>query len=197
MSEASPQPMTVDDFLLWAEGRPGRHELVDGRVCAMAPERAGHARAKIRAQRALDDAIARESLPCEAMGDGMAVRVDLGTAFEPDALVYCGERIPETAVEVPAPVIVVEVLSPSTGFYDRHGKLAGYFAVPSVRHCLMVDTDRRVVIHHRRDDVEIATRILGHGRLRLDPPGLDLTVEDLLGPLPAQREAGSAPPPSM
>ena len=182
MSEASHQTMTVDEFLLWAEGRPGRHELVGGHVHAIAPERAGHARAKIRAQRALEDAIARERLPCEAMGDGMTVRVDPSTAYEPDALVYCGERIAEAATEVPAPAIVVEVLPPSTGFYDRHGKLAGYFAVPSVRHHLIVDIDRRMVAHHARQGDEIRTRLVPSGPLRLDPPGLDLTVEDLLGP---------------
>lgn len=182
MSEASLHPMTVEEFLLWAEDRPGRHELVGGRVCAMAPERAGHARAKIKAQRALEDAIALAGLPCEAMGDGMTVRVDAATAYEPDALVYCGERLPPGATLVPAPAVVVEVLSPSTGFYDRHGKLAGYFAVPSIRHYLIVDIDRRMVIHHARDGEEILTRLLPSGPLRLDPPGLGLRVEDLLGP---------------
>lgn len=182
MSEASLHPMTVEEFLVWAENRPGRHELVDGRVCAMAPERAGHARAKIKAQRALEDAVARAGLPCEAMGDGMTVRVDAHTAYEPDALVYCGTRLQRNDIVVPAPMIVVEVLSPSTGFFDRHGKLSGYFAVPSVAHHLIIDIDRRLVIHHARDGDAIRTRLVPSGPLRLDPPGLELAVEDLLGP---------------
>ncbi|WP_237478700.1 Uma2 family endonuclease [Lichenibacterium dinghuense] len=171
--------MTVDEFLVWAEGRPGRHELVDGRVCAMAPERAGHARAKLRAQRALEGAIARAGVLCEALPDGMTVRIDARTAYEPDALVYCGPRLPANEVIVPAPVVVVEVLSPSTGFFDRHGKLAGYFAVPSIRHYLIVDIDRRMVIHHARDGDEIRTRLVPSGPLRLDPPGLDLDAAAL------------------
>ncbi len=177
-----PEKMTVDEFLAWAEGRPGRHELVDGRVCAMVPECAGHARAKIRAYRALEGAIARASLPCEAFPDGMTVRVDARTAYESDALVYCGPRLPDDDVVVAAPVVVVEVLSPNTGFFDRHGKLAGYFAVASIGHYLIVDIDRRMVIHHAREGDRIATRILASGPLLLDPPGLSLTVEDLLGP---------------
>ena len=182
MSEPSPDPMTVEEFLHWAEGRPGRHELVDGRVCAMAPERAGHARAKVATYLALRDAIRHAGLPCEAFPDGMTVRTDARTAYEPDALVTCGPRLPDDDVVVPAPVIVVEVLSPSTGFFDRHGKLAGYFAVPSIRHYLIVDIDRPLVIHHAREGAEIRTRLVPSGPLRLDPPGLDLTVEDLLGP---------------
>lgn len=80
MSEASLHRMTVDEFLVWAEGRPGRHELVDGQPHAMAPERVEHARAKFAAQTALAAAIARASLPCEALPDGVAIRVDVHTA---------------------------------------------------------------------------------------------------------------------
>ncbi len=182
--------MTVDEFLVWVEEYPGRYELLHGIVYGMSPERAGHARAKSRVHRALDGAIARAGLSCEAMADGMTVRVDVRTAYEPDALVYCGERLPDHAVEVPAPVVVVEVLSPGTRHTDTGAKLAGYFAVPSIQHYLVVDPDRRVVIHHRRDGSEIATRILGHGPLVLEPPGLDLDVGSLFGP--AEDEASLA-----
>ncbi len=179
-----PEPsMTVEDFLLWAEARPGRHELVDGQPHAMAPERVGHAEAKFAAQTALRQAIVRAGVPCHMLPDGVTVRIDARTAYEPDALVYCGARLSRNATVVAAPVIVVEALSPSAGFFDRHGKLAGYFTLPSVQHYLIVDIDRRMVIHHERDGDALRTRLLPSGPLRLDPPGLELTVEDLLGPL--------------
>ena len=175
--------MTVDEFLVWAEDQTGRHELVDGRVWAMSPERVGHAETKFGVQTALKQAIGRAGLACYMLPDGVTVRIDSKTAYEPDALVYCGIRLPRDAVEVPSPLIVVEVLSPSTGRYDRHDKLAGYFALPSLVHYLIINIDRRMMIHHARNGSEIATRILGSGPLRLDPPGLDLLVEDLLGPV--------------
>ena len=181
LSDPLAQPTTVDAFLDWAVGNPGRHELVDGHLRAMAPERAGHARAKIRAYNAFERAVARGALPCEVLPDGMTVRVGVASAYEPDASVYCGPRMAEGDIEIPAPMIVVEVLSPSTGFYDRHNKLAGYLAVPSIHHYVIVDIDRRMVIHHARDGDRISTGIFSSGPLRFDPPGLDLTVEDLLG----------------
>ena len=143
-----------------------------------------HAEPKKAGQTALKQAIDRAGLPCHMLPDGVTVRIDAKTAYEPDALVYCGPRLPRDAVEVPAPLIVVEVLSPSTGRYDRHDKLSGYFAVADLHHYLIINMDRRMVIHHDRNGSEIATRILGSGLLRLDPPGLEVTVEDLLGPLP-------------
>ena len=72
---------------------------------------------------------------------------------------------------VPEPMVVVEVLSPTTKAHDAGAKLADYFRLPSVRHYLLLRTDRPTVIHHRRgDDAAIATRIITAGRLGLDPP---------------------------
>lgn len=38
--------MNVDEFLAWAAGQPGRHELFRGEVYAMSPETVGHAERK-------------------------------------------------------------------------------------------------------------------------------------------------------
>jgi Uma2 family endonuclease len=173
--------MTVEEFVDWALAQPdGRYELVDGEVVAMAPERAGHARLKARIWRALEDAIAEQSLPCEALPDGITVKIDTRTAYEPDALVHCGDRLPDATVIVPAPVIVVEVLSPRTASRDVGAKLADYFRVPSIFHYLIVRTDRPTVIHHRRGEGElIETRIITSGSITLDPPGLSLDLARL------------------
>ncbi len=179
--------MTVDEFLVWAEGRPGRYELNAGEIVAMSPQRARHARVKSRVHRALERALDRGSLSCEAFADGMTVRVDKDTVYEPDALVQCGSYIDEDAVEIADPVIVVEILSPSTRSIDSGEKLTGYFRVTSVRHYLVVDAVKRLIIHHRRGDGDlIETRIVAEGMLRLDPPGLDL---DLAGLFPARPPA--------
>jgi len=97
--------MTVDEYLAWAEGRPGRYELYGGEVFQMAPERAVHAELKFAVQLALREAINRAGLPCHMLPDGMTVRVDRYTAHEPDALVYRGPKLPNQAIEVPDPVM--------------------------------------------------------------------------------------------
>ena len=82
--------MTVDKFLAWAQERPGRYDLEDGIVHAMSPEGAGHAEIKFAVQAALAAAICVSQRPCHMLPHGMTVRVDETTAYEPDALVYCG-----------------------------------------------------------------------------------------------------------
>jgi Uma2 family endonuclease len=183
MAKASGSPpgrMTVDQFLAWLdEGPEGmRYELVAGQPVAMAPERAARARRKAEVWLALRDAIETAGLTCEALPDGMTIKVDEHTAYEPDAVVHCDEALADDAVIVPAPVIVVEVLSPTTRARDAGAKLADYFRLPSVRHYLLVQTERRTVIHHRRGDgSDIETRIVTAGTLKLDPPGLTLDLD--------------------
>ena len=176
--------MTVDEFLAWAEGRPGRFELSNGEVIAMSPERVRHALVKFSVQTALSGAVGRAGLPCRMIPDGVTVRIDATTAYEPDALVYCGPHVDPDAVEVSDPVVVVEVSSPSTRHVDNGLKLAGYFRVASVMHYLLVDPVRRFVIHHRRGDGElIETRIVAEGALDLTPPGFSLPVAALFADL--------------
>jgi Uma2 family endonuclease len=171
--------MNVDEFLAWAEAQPGRYELFRGSVYAMTPERAVHAEVKLAVQTALAEAIRGRKIPCRVLPDGMTVRIDDSTAHEPDALVYCGPRLAPSAIEVPNPVIVVEVLSPSTRHIDAQIKLAGYFRLPSVMHYLVIDPDKPLVLHHARNaDGTILTRIVNEGMINLDPPGIEIAVAD-------------------
>ncbi|MBV9079294.1 MAG: Uma2 family endonuclease [Methylobacteriaceae bacterium] len=172
--------MNVDEFLAWARDRPGRYELVRGEVVAMSPQRVRHATAKFAAQSALDRALERAGLPCRMLPDGMTVRIDSETAYEPDALVYCGPPLGDDVVEVPKPIIVVEVLSPGTTLVDTGEKFSGYFSVASVRHYLVINPVTKVVVHHARGEGNlISSRFFVEGTLYLDPPGLDLPVTEL------------------
>jgi Uma2 family endonuclease len=174
--------MTTDEFFAWVEEQPGRHELHDGVVYAMAPERAVHAETKLAVHIALMNAVRRSNVPCHILPDGMTLRVADSSAYEPDAIVYCGPKLPQSAIEVVNPVIVVEVLSPSTRYLDTGAKFAGYFAVPSVMHYLVVDPDKPLILHHARQaDDTILTRIVTQGTITLVPPGLELSMTEVYG----------------
>jgi Uma2 family endonuclease len=169
---------TADEFIAWALEQPeGRFELTGGEIVAMAPERAVHVRVKTRVRNALEAALLQKGLDCEALGDGMAVRVDEQTVYGPDALVRCGPPVPGDAVELSDPLVVVEVVSPSSSRIDSGAKLAGYFQLPSVQHYLVVDPSRTLVVHHRRAATgSIESRIYRESMIQLDPPGIAIEV---------------------
>jgi Uma2 family endonuclease len=134
---------------------------------------------KARVWRALETAIKSAGVTCQAAPDGMTVEIDDDTDYEPDALVNCGPPMADNATAAPNPVVVVEVLSPSTERVDTGGKLADYFRVSSIQHYLLVRPQRREVIHHRRMADRIETRIISQGEIDLDPPGIRIAVADL------------------
>jgi Uma2 family endonuclease len=178
--------LTADAFIEWALRQPSRFELFRGEIVAMSPERMAHTRVKTEVLFALRSAIAGAALPCEPVGDGPSIRIDDATVYEPDAVVRCGPRTPNDAIELENPVIVVEVVSPSSKGVDAGAKLADYFRLASVRHYLVVHPEGRRVIHHGRsaEGGEIVTRVLGEeARLTLDPPGIDLAVADFFATL--------------
>ena len=186
MNPVLPTRMTVDEFLRWSQRQDsGRHELEDGRVITMPAETFGHVKIKDLVKDALKAAIARSSIPYISLPDGMAVRIDGKTAFEPDVLVVALPEPPLDALEIANPIIVVEVLSPSTTRRDLTTKVVGYARVASIQHYVVVDPVERVVLHYRRrGDALQPPEFPTEGTLQLDPPGLEIALADMLGPEP-------------
>lgn len=174
--------MTRDAYRVWtAAQRRGRFERIDGAVIAMAPERGAHLRIKANVYVALRRAIAEARLACQALPDGSTVEIGDTGDYEPDAAVNRGEPMGDDDIAMPNPITVVEVLSPSTRSNDQFRKLPGYFSVPSIQHYLIVSPAQKMVIHHRRQNSAggIGTQIVASGDIRLDPPGIVITVAEV------------------
>ncbi len=154
-------------FQHWAEAQPrGRFERLSGEVVPVSPERWEHARLKAEIWRALDAALANHSA-CQVVPDGMPVAVDEATAFEPAVAIHCGAPLPRTSIVIPNPVVVIEVLSPSTKRIDTTVKVDKYLRVAA--HYLIFRADRADVTHWRRG-MTVPDRPTGV--LKLDPPGI-------------------------
>ena len=180
MNQLAPQRLTVEEFITWSQAQEsGRYELEGGRIIQMAPETLGHIKTKFRVAMTLTSAVANAGLPVFVLTDGATVRIGPRTAYEPDAMVYAGPELPDSTIEITNPLIVVEVLSPSSGHRDSVQKLKNYFTVESIQHYLIVDPDERLVLHHRRGaGSSFVAQVISEGSLVLDPPGLTLDISD-------------------
>jgi Uma2 family endonuclease len=174
--------LTAEAFMAWYEAQPAgrRYELFDGVAYEMQAERLIHAEIKARVSYAFHRQITEHHLPCQALGDGMAVRVDAETVFEPDASVRCGPPLPDDTILLLDPMIVVEVASPTTQRIDVLEKFTRYFRNPHIVHYLIVSPRTRMVIHHKRiADDRVETKGYDSGAIPLDPPGFELALADL------------------
>lgn len=141
--------LSIDDYLRLEEVASIKHEFVDGEMFAMTGGTAAHSRIAVNILTILRDRL--KGSGCGVYGSDFKVRVESTNSFYyPDASVDCsdyeGSRLFTTT-----PVIIFEVLSPSTAAIDRREKLVSYKRIPSLRAYVLVQQARRRVAVYLKD----------------------------------------------
>ena len=158
MAERAIRRMTIDEFLSWDDGTDTRYELIDGVVVAMAPAAPRHGNLILRLGGAIEAALAARP-ECSAVAEAGIVRPDRNDAFYiADIGVSCDPSDQDSAY-LRRPVLIVEILSPSTRSFDRNRKVADYQAIPSVQEIVLLDLQRMFAEVLRRDGDGWATEV--------------------------------------
>lgn len=168
---AVPKPhLTIEEYIELDKNSEERFEYFDGEVFAMAGSSPSHARIAGRVYAILESRLAGKN--CEAFNSEIRVKVPADLPYRyPDVSVACGEPIfePLQGLEMLTnPILLVEVLSPSTAAYDLDEKFTGYQSIESFREYLLIAQDRPHVIRYVRQPQG--------GWLRTDTDGLQNTV---------------------
>lgn len=82
--------------------------------------------------------------PCKPYGSDLRVYVSENSLFTyPDISIICGEIIPPEIDEDSAthPIVLIEILSPSTRNYDRGDKFKLYRDIPTLKEYILVDSE--------------------------------------------------------
>ncbi len=177
--------MTVEEFLEWIDARKAsltsdepKWELFAGVPVMQDHEKWVHARLKFSVMLVVKNAIARAGLPFEAGIDGLGVRIGPNESYQPEVVVFPAGLIGDDDRFAPSPIIVVEVLSPSTRRVDLREKVIGYGQVPTIEHYLVVDPKPREVLHYRRVKSGLVTPAdaQSSGVVDFDPPGIQIAL---------------------
>ena len=195
MPNLAEQLMSLDEFLAWEREQPEKHEYVGGVVRMMTGGSLDHSTIASNLWRAISDRL--RGSPCRAFGSDAKIIAN-GSVRYPDLSVTCtGARGRDDIV--PEPVLVVEVVSPSTEREDRGRKKFDYFATPSIRQYAIVEQDaRRVDLYTRSGDSWTDQIVEGDAVLDLSSVGVAVNLatiyEDTELDLTRRRaaEAGSA-----
>ena len=197
MAEAAVKGMTVDEFLRWEDGTDTRYELVGGFIVAMAPPMPAHGRLAIALGSEIRGAL-RERWPCFVQSEAGIVRPDRNdTCYVADLAVSCEELRVEDRL-ISNPVLIVEILSPSTAAFDRQTKVADYRQIASVQEILLIDSGSIFAEVLRREGGRWITEIVRGPAaiLALGTVPLRISMADLYEgvplpePLSAQQAAG-------
>ncbi len=150
--------MTRQEFFGWAEAQDIRYEFDGFQPVAMTGGTLGHSGIISNINFELRSRL--RSKTCKPLGPDAGVATVGDTVRYPDAVVTCTKFDPRDRL-VPNPVVVFEVISPTSGRIDRIVKLHEYGAVPTIRRYVIVESDTMAVTVLSRDGAAEPFRAAG------------------------------------
>jgi Uma2 family endonuclease len=173
-----PERMTFDDYLAFEETATTRHELIDGMLFAMSGGTDAH-------QLIAGDLFLLIAGPlrgkCQVFQSGMKLKVEHAResdGYYPDIMVSC-DLSDRDRMFRKAPLLLVEVLSPSTERLDRGEKKLNYLQIPSLQEYVLVAQDKPKVEMMRRRTSWTVEELYPGETLTLESIGLTLPLADI------------------
>ena len=146
MAEPARKLWTLAEFLAFDDGTDTRYELIAGDIVARAPPSGIHGALVAGLAVAIGAKLERPSRVATEAGIVLADRID--TYYQADLAVTCAGLTRDPSV--PEPIVIVEVLSPSTAATDYLRKLPDYRSIASVQDILLVASTEPRIEHWRR-----------------------------------------------
>ena len=173
---------TLEEYVRLEEYANVRHEFLDGQIYAMAGGTPEHGTYAANVIGLLTSQLVGK--PCRVQTSDVRIRVKAtGLDTYPDASVVCGhaERDSNDPNAIVNPVVLVEVLSPSTEEYDQGEKLEHYQRVESLREVVFVQhREQRVdVVRRQQDGSWLTTSGTSGDTLELESLGCSLSVDSV------------------
>jgi Uma2 family endonuclease len=190
MNIALRRPLTLAEFLAWEERQELRYEFDGFAPKAMTDGTRAHSAIQSNLLAAL--IVRLRGKPCQAHGSHLKIEV-AGRIRYPDAFVVCSPGSNASQV-VSDPVVVFEILSPSTEHEDLVVKNAEYRATPSIRRYVVLEQGRIGGLAFVRKDDDWITEILDGKDAVLNLPeiGISITMAELYADLVLPAEDAEA-----
>ena len=135
--------LTPQEYLTWERKQPFKNEYHNGQIVAMSGASRWHNRITVDLTVQLSNQLMESE--CEVFAGEMRVRTSPTVSYlYPDVIVVCGEpRFEDDTFDTLLnPIIVIEVLSPSTAAYDRGEKFESYKQLASLQEYILISQDR-------------------------------------------------------
>jgi Uma2 family endonuclease len=174
MPGAAQNLMTLDEFLAWEREQPERYEFADGVVVMMTGGSAAHSVISLNLALALRHALRGSG--CRPFSSDMKVLANNAVRY-PDISVTCSP-VGDGDTVLPEPVLVIEVLSPSTARTGRGRKKFDYFATPSIRQYAIVEQEERLIdLYTRTAEGWVNEIVADDGMLKLSSIGVEIALD--------------------
>lgn len=183
MSQSAEKYYSLEEYFALEEKSDRKSEYFQGEIFMMSSGSANHSR--ICTIAVVELSLALRGSGCEVFNSDMRILVQDGDLYTyPDASVVCGEVefVPGRNDTLTNPILLIEVLSPSTRSYDRADKFRFYRSIESLQIYLIIEQDEPFVERHQRLP-DGSWTLRDYSKLdeviELAPIGVNLTVGQL------------------
>jgi Uma2 family endonuclease len=153
MSQPAVKHMTDTEYLAFERTSEERHEYYDGAIFLMSGASFGHNVIEDNIRGSLHAFL--KGTKCRSFGSNLRIHVPKNTLYTyPDILIVCDKPVFannefDTLLN---PSVIIEILSPSTGNYDRGAKFDLYREIESLQEYILIDSRSTHCIHYIKND---------------------------------------------
>jgi Uma2 family endonuclease len=188
------QRSTVEEYFALDDSSDAKYEYVDGHVYMMSGGTKSHSRVAFNIGAALDKRL--RSGDCRFYNSDVRVQISPTRYFYPDVSVTCDPTERDVLNIITSPIVIFEVLSPSTTKIDRTVKLRYYRACPTLQEYVLIHPDRMYVeIQRRREAFWQLLWFEAGDVVSLVSLGIDIPIEEFydLIELPPDEDESTSP----
>jgi Uma2 family endonuclease len=175
---------TLEEYIELLKSSDERYEYFDGEIVAMGGGKIAHGSIASNMIYSLRNKLTER--PCQVFGGDVALQVPRAWPFRfPDVSVVCGEPVIKElqGIEMLAnPILIVKILSPSTGAYDLGEKFTAYQSIETFREYALISQERPHVIQYvyQAKNKWLRSEIEGlESELALESINVTLTLRDI------------------
>ena len=170
------EPMSLETFLDWESRQELKYEFDGFQPVAMTGGSSEHAAIQVNLIRALGNRL--DGGPCRVFGSELKIAA-AGSIRYPDAFVVC-TRVSRGTFVVTDPLVVFEILSPSTSSIDRIKKNWEYRQTPSIQQYVILEQTSQAATVYVRDGQDWkAETLIGDMDLALPEIGITVPLSEL------------------
>ncbi len=170
------KPMSLEAFLDWESQQEFKYEFDGFQPVAMTGVSGAHSTIQANLMGLLFNRLRGHH--CRAHGSDLKIQV-VGRIRYPDAFIVC-TPVSSEALVVHDPVVVFEILSPSTSDKDHFEKNLEYRDTPSIeRYVMLEQSSRGATVFSRAGDDWVGHVLTGDDDLALPEVGITLSLAEL------------------
>ncbi len=166
--------ITISDYLADESSGEVKHEYIYGEIFAMAGTSDRHNRIAGNFFSKIDNHLAESE--CETFIESVKLKADAQTFYYPDVMVACDDA-PESAYFREKPILIIEILSPTTERTDRNEKLSVYKNIPILQEYVIAWQEKmQIEIYRRQADGNWLNFIYGENESEIELESIDLKI---------------------